>query len=101
MARIVTIPRTSSENSLDNIGKQCPPHGQSPLSKLTGTSRFTVCKVSGDRKLCARMGALGIFPGASGELICPADGGQCILRIHGSNLCLDNTITDNIFVTKN
>lgn len=72
-----------------------------PLSKLCRTGKFTICKVTGDRKLCARMVAMGIYPGAEGELICPENGNQCLLKIHGGKVCLDSTLSENILVSGN
>jgi len=71
-----------------------------PLSRLYRSGRFTICKVGGDRKLCARMGALGIYPGARAELICPHNGSQCILQLHGSRLCLDRITSEHILVSE-
>ena len=84
----------------DYFRSQNSPQTLVPLSRLCRSGRFTICKVAGDRKLCARIGALGIYPGAQAELICPHNGSQCILQLHGSRLCLDRTISENILVSE-
>ena len=71
----------------------------SPLSKYCNRGIVKICKVNGDRKLCARMADLGLYPGTEAELVCHENGSQCILKIHGSNICLDRTIAENILVS--
>lgn len=70
-----------------------------PLSRRGKAGRVRVCKVTGDRKLCAKIAALGIYPGSEAELICPENGHQCVVKVHGGNICLDRTISENILVT--
>lgn len=70
-----------------------------PLSELYRSGKVRICKVTGDRKLCARMAAMGLYPGTEVELICPENGSQCILKIHGGKVCLDRTISENILVS--
>ena len=82
------------------IQPPCPKQEMVPLSRLDRSGRFTIRKVGGDRKLCARMGSLGIYPGAQAELICPHDGNQCILQLHGSRLCIDRSTSDSIIVSE-
>lgn len=89
-----------AEKLRKHISQHRPPQTMVPLSLLCRNGRFTICKVSGDRKLCARIGALGIYPGAQFELICPHNGSQCILQLQGSRLCLDRTISENILVSE-
>ncbi len=69
-----------------------------PLSQLDRAGKVRICKVNGDRQLCARMAAMGLYPGTEAELICPENGSQCILKIHGGKVCLDRTISENILV---
>ena len=71
-------------------------HG--PLSENCQAGKVKICKVTGDRKLCARMASLGVRPGEEAELICPRKGSQCILKIHGGTLSLDQSISRNIIV---
>lgn len=73
----------------------------SPLSSLCHAGRIRICKVQGDRKLCARMAAMGIYPGTEGDLLCPDNGSKCILRISGGSLCLDHSMSENILVSAN
>lgn len=72
-----------------------------PLSTLGHAGRIRICKVLGDRKICARMTAMGLYPGIEGELLCPDNGSQCILKIGGGRLCLDHTMSENILVSEN
>ncbi len=71
-------------------------HG--PLSESNYAGKVKICKVTGDRKLCARMASLGVIPGEEAELICPKSGSRCILRINGGTLSLDQTTSNNIIV---
>lgn len=73
----------------------------SPLSTLCVAGRIRICKVQGDRKLCARMAAMGLYPGIEGELLCPDNGSQCILRVDGGRFCLDRSMSENILVSAN
>jgi Fe2+ transport system protein FeoA len=59
-----------------------------------------VCRVGGDRKICAKMANLGVMPGTEMELICPRRGRQCIIKVNGGTLSLDESTAENIFVTK-
>lgn len=72
-----------------------------PLSKLCQAGKIRICKVTGDRKLCARMAAMGLYPGTEAELLCPESCGQCIVKIHGGRVCLDRSLTENILVSGN
>ena len=78
-------------------GKQCNNH-HGPLSENCQAGKVKICKVTGDRKLCARMASLGVLPGEEAELICPQSGSQCILKIHGGTLSLDQITSNNIIV---
>ncbi|MBC8208673.1 MAG: ferrous iron transport protein A [Desulfobulbaceae bacterium] len=75
------------------------PRKTSPLSEACHRGRVKICKVTGDRSHCARMAALGLYPGEEVELICPKQGGsQCLLKIHGSTLSLDHESMKNILI---
>jgi ferrous iron transport protein A len=78
--------------------ENCPDNAR-PLSKACGCERFKVCKIRGDRKLCARMAQLGVLPGSEIELICPLQSENCMVRIMGSTISLDQLSADNIIVT--
>ena len=69
-----------------------------PLSKMCGCDRFKVCKISGDRKLCARMAQLGVLPGSVIELICPIQSKSCMVKVKGSTVSLDLLSAENILV---
>ncbi|WP_167495780.1 MULTISPECIES: FeoA family protein [Desulfosediminicola] len=70
-----------------------------PLSSRCKAGKVRVCKITGDRKLCAKIASLGLFPGSEAELICPANGHQCVVKVYGGNICLDRSISENILVT--
>ncbi len=69
-----------------------------PLSESCHPGKVKICKITGDRKLCARMASLGVRPGEEAELICPRKGSQCLLKIQGGMLSLDHNMTSNIIV---
>ncbi len=81
---------------------QCPSDAQ-PLSESCGCGRVKVCKISGDRKDCARMATLGVLPGSEMELLCPSrgrgHGRRCMVKVNGGTLSLDQLTAKNIFVT--
>ncbi len=70
-----------------------------PLSKRARTGRVKVCKVTGDRKICARMASMGLYPGVEADVICSETGSQCLLKVNGGTISLDSDVSDNIFVT--
>jgi len=78
-------------------GDDCTNH-HGPLSESCKAGKVQICKVTGDRKLCARMASLGVRPGEEAELICPQKGAQCLLKIHGGTLSLDQLTSNNIIV---
>lgn len=77
---------------------KCPDNAK-PLSKVCGCEKFKVCKVSGDRKLCARMAQLGVLPGSVIELICPIQSQNCMVKVKGCTVSLDQLSAENIIVT--
>ncbi|MCE5334344.1 MAG: ferrous iron transport protein A [Desulfobacteraceae bacterium] len=58
------------------------------------TGKVRVAGVEGERRLCARMAALGIYPGVEMQLLCSG----CV-RVNGGTLSLGKDISDKIFVT--
>lgn len=70
-----------------------------PLSKRARTGRVKVCKVTGDRKICARMAAMGLYPGVEADVICSDTGNHCLLKVNGGTISLDAEVSDNILVT--
>ena len=78
-------------------GKQCSGH-HGPLSENCRAGKVKICKITGDRKLCARMASLGVLPGEEAELLCSQRGAQCMLKIRGGTLSLDQNISNNIIV---
>ena len=71
----------------------------SPLSKHASTGRVKVCRVTGDRKICARMASMGLYPGVEADIICSDQGNQCLLKINGGTISLDSDVSENIIVT--
>ncbi len=80
-------------------GKEKCSESVAPLSQKGRTGRIRIRKVTGDRRLCARMASMGVYPGIEAEVICPENGSQCILKIEGGTISLDNSVSDNILVT--
>ncbi|WP_417912074.1 FeoA family protein [Candidatus Electronema sp. TJ] len=89
------------------FGRRQRQHGQAaeedvrPLSQCCCGCRVKVCRISGDRSVCGRMASLGVLPGAVLELLCPARGRgrrQCMVKINGCTLSLDELAADSIFV---
>lgn len=78
-------------------GDKCRRH-HGPLSETCQAGKLKICKLTGDRKECAKMAALGVLPGQEAELICPQTGTQCLLKIHGGTLSLDQYTSNNIIV---
>ncbi|MDW7773022.1 MAG: FeoA family protein [Desulfobulbaceae bacterium] len=70
-----------------------------PLTLTCGCEKMKICRISGDRKMCARMAQLGFLPGSEIELVCPGKNRQCMVRIKGSTITLDELQAKHIFVT--
>ena len=90
-----------SDMEEEHTRDHCPADMQ-PLSRTCCQGRVKVCRLSGDRKACARMASLGLLPGRELELVCPrrGSGGQCMIRIDGGTLSLDSALAENILVTR-
>ena len=96
------IPRpwAKGEDCCRGAGSNLPCSQTMPLSQACCRGRLRICGLSGDRKTCARMASLGIFPGSELEVLCPGkQGNQCMVRIHGSTLSLDPSAAASILVT--
>lgn len=70
-----------------------------PLSQQGRCGRVRICKVIGDRALCGRIAALGVYPGAEADIICSDAGSQHILKVNGGTVSLDADLCANILVT--
>ncbi|WP_457574431.1 FeoA family protein [Desulfolithobacter sp.] len=70
-----------------------------PLSRTCCRGKVKVCRITGDRKLCARMASMGLLPGSELELICPGHGHNCMVKIGEGTLSLDMPLAENIYVT--
>ncbi len=80
-------------------GKKGAEEGRLPLCKAVTGKRFKVACIQGGRHLCARMAALGIYPGVEMELLCSGCGCPCLVRVHGSTLSLGAGVSEKIMVT--
>jgi ferrous iron transport protein A len=65
-----------------------------PLCKAEAGKKVKVACVHGERGLCARMAALGIYPGVEMRMLCSG----CV-RVNGGVLSLGDDISDKIVVT--
>jgi len=70
-----------------------------PLSAQRRVGPLRICRIEGDRKLCAKMAAMGLYPGREAELIHPECGGQCLLKTEDCTFCLDKSTCERILVT--
>lgn len=70
----------------------------SKLSNHVSSGRVKVCKVTGDRKVCARMASMGLYPGAEADIVCNNSSKQCLLRLNGGTISLDSDISENVYV---
>jgi ferrous iron transport protein A len=64
-----------------------------PLCKAGTGKKVKVASVRGERWLCAKMAALGIYPGVEVELLCSG----CV-RVKGGTFSLGKDISDKILV---
>lgn len=70
-----------------------------PLSQRGRCGRVKICQVLGDRALCGRIAALGVYPGAEADVISSAIGLRHILKVNGGTVSLNTDISENIIVT--
>ncbi len=73
--------------------------GETSLSRACCNSRLRVCRLTGDRRLCARMAHLGLVPGRELQLICSGSGENCLVKLGDGVLTLDEQTSENIIVT--
>lgn len=78
--------------------EKCPEEA-TPLSKACRCQRLKICGIGGDRKLCARMAQMGVLPGSEIELLCPLQSRNCMIKVNGSTVSLDQLTADHILVT--
>ena len=71
-----------------------------PLSKKHTCGVAKVFSVNGDRKQCARMASLGLYPGNEIELLSPSQGDNCIIKVHGGTVSIDRETMENILVSE-
>lgn len=70
-----------------------------PLSGVTPGQRCKVAGIEGGRRLCARMAAMGIYPGVEMEVVCAGCNCPCLVRVHGCTLSLGSGLSNKILVT--
>lgn len=95
----ISCPCPVSRSAGCRTGKTELPEDATPLSSVCDRDSFKICRISGDRKICARMAQLGVLPGSEIEIICPGHSKQCMVRIKGSTVSLDQHCAKNIMVT--
>ncbi|MFZ5798678.1 MAG: ferrous iron transport protein A [Desulfobulbus sp.] len=94
-----SCPCAVSEHGKPETTGRALPGNATPLSLACGRERLKVCRINGDRKLCARMAQLGVLPGSEIEMICPGRSKQCMVRVMGSTVTLDPLCAEHILVT--
>lgn len=72
--------------------------GRLPLSEAQTGKLLKVTSIKGGRGLCARMAALGIYPGVEMEVVCSGCGSPCLVRIQGGTVSLGSGVAQNILV---
>ena len=85
--------------SLKSLKNNSCPLQICPLSDASKCGRMKICKIDGDRKQCARMASMGVRAGEEIDLICKKKGSNCIFKIQGGTISLDNDTIKNILVT--
>jgi ferrous iron transport protein A len=70
-----------------------------PLSGARAGQRCKVAGIEGGRQLCARMAAMGIYPGVEMEVVCAGCNCPCMVRVHGCTLSLGAGMSNKILVT--
>ena len=76
----------------------CSESSVSPLSNARSGQRCKVKGIEGGRHLCARMAAMGIYPGVEMEVVCSGCDCPCLVRVHGSTLSLGAGLSNKILV---
>jgi ferrous iron transport protein A len=69
------------------------------LSNARAGQRCKVAGIEGGRHLCARMAAMGIYPGVEMEVVCAGCNCPCLVRVHGCTLSLGSGLSNKILVT--
>ncbi len=71
-----------------------------PLAKAQPGCKFQVKCIEGGRRLCARMAAMGIYPGAELEVLCARCGEPCLVKVRGATLSLGAGVSQKIMVAQ-
>lgn len=85
-------------NNCSGCGVKAEGKGLLPLSAAAPGKRVKVASIAGGRCLCARMAAMGIYPGVEMELVCTGCGSPCLIRVHGGTLSLGVGVSQKIMV---
>ena len=93
MFEVCTKPACPCEDNPENGG------GRVPLCSAKAGCKLKVSRIEGNRGLCARMAALGIYPGAEMQLLCAGCGRPCLVRVNGGTLSIGKCISEKILVT--
>lgn len=96
--RETTIGRRFADTVKGFCRKQCS-NLATPLSKKVQNGRIKICKITGDRIVCGRIAAMGVYPGVEADILCSGRGHQCILKVNGGTISLDAEVSENILVT--
>lgn len=75
-------------------------NGLLPLADARPGHPVEVKAIEGGRKLCARMAALGIYPGVVLEPLCSSCGAPCLVKVRGATLSLGIGISRKIMVVQ-
>lgn len=95
----IPCPYVTGKKDGATAGHKPQKSNSTPLSTACGCDKVRICKINGDRKMCARMAQLGFLPGSELELVCPGQSKQCMVRVKGSTVSLDELQAQHILVT--
>ena len=95
----------SNELQQQPCARCCDPDrvsGKAPLTLAEAKPgrSLQVKSIEGGRSLCARMAALGIYPGVELELLCSGCGAPCLVKVRGSTLSLGAGVSRKIKVAQ-
>ena len=95
----ITCPYVIGENNVGGTENHSRLVKGTPLTRTCGCEKVKICKINGDRKMCARMAQMGFMPGSEIELICPGHNKSCMVRVKGATVTLDELQAEHILVT--
>ena len=71
------------------------------LAEVAPGETVRVTRISGGRRLCARLAHMGIYPGVELEVICGGRGAPSIVRIRNCTISLGKGMSHKILVRRN